>query len=207
MAGLLAGGEIGDAGSFALAAGTAAVLVLLGYAAASRCRPLSARPPAQRPRMALLALAIGTALGAANLLANWLIAEADPALRALLVERMATLDPVDGLIAAPLVEEVTVRLFLMSVIAWIVIRFTRRRAVLLPIALFGSALVFALLHLGRPFPGDAALADYYRAALVTKYTLAGLPLGWIFWHWGLPYAMLCHAAANAAHLALQGSVF
>jgi hypothetical protein len=38
---------------------------------------------------------------------------------------------------------------------------------------------------------------------VTKYTLAGLPLGWIFWRWGLPYAILCHIAANAAHLDLQ----
>jgi membrane protease YdiL (CAAX protease family) len=75
------------------------------------------------------------------------------------------------------------------------------------IGLVGSSLVFALLHLGRPTPADPALANYYRAALLAKYTLAGLPLGWIFWRWGLPYAILCHVAANAAHLAAQKGVF
>ncbi len=66
---------------------------------------------------------------------------------------------------------------------------------------------FAALHLGQPFPDAPALANDYRAALLAKYTLAGLPLGWIFWRWGLPYSILCHAAANAAHLALQDRVF
>ena len=33
------------------------------------------------------------------------------------------------------------------------------------------------------------------------------PLGWVFWPWGLPYSMLAHAAANAAHLFLQRLVF
>jgi hypothetical protein len=42
---------------------------------------------------------------------------------------------------------------------------------------------------------------------VTKYTLAGLPLGWIFRRWGLPYSILCHMAANAAHLAVQARLF
>jgi membrane protease YdiL (CAAX protease family) len=75
------------------------------------------------------------------------------------------------------------------------------------IALIGSAFFFALPHLDRPMPDDPALANYYRAALVAKYTLAGVPLGWIFWRWGLPYAILCHMAANAAHLAVEGSLF
>jgi membrane protease YdiL (CAAX protease family) len=75
------------------------------------------------------------------------------------------------------------------------------------IALVGSSLFFALLHLDRPMPDDPTLANYYRAALLTKYTMAGVPLGWIFWRWGLPYAMICHAAVNATHLALQARVF
>jgi hypothetical protein len=66
---------------------------------------------------------------------------------------------------------------------------------------------FATLHLARPLPDAALLATVYRAALLVKYTAAGLPLGWIFWRWGLPYSILCHAAANAAHLALQNRVF
>jgi hypothetical protein len=42
---------------------------------------------------------------------------------------------------------------------------------------------------------------------VAEARSAGLPLGWIFWRRGLPYAILCHIAANAAHLALQEGVF
>ncbi len=68
-------------------------------------------------------------------------------------------------------------------------------------------MVFAALHLDRPMPADSLLANYYRAALLAKYTLAGLPLGWIFWRWGLPYSILCHVAANAAHLMLQHGIF
>ncbi len=47
-----------------------------------------------------------------------------------------------------------------------------------------------LMHLGRPLPVNPAVANYYRAALATNYTLAGLPLGWIFWRWGNQWAAL-----------------
>jgi Type II CAAX prenyl endopeptidase Rce1-like len=205
IAALLVGREVEDAGSFAIAAVSGAALVFLGFAAVSRAgRPR--RVPADRARLALLSLAAGTGLGVANLAANKAIAAMDPALRALMVERMATLAPLEGLIASPLIEEIAVRLFLMSAIAWIVFRVTKHATLALAIALVGSALFFALLHLDRPLPDKPALANYYRAALVTKYTLAGLPLGWLFWRWGLPYAILCHIAANAAHLALQDSL-
>jgi len=207
MAGLLLGGEVDDAGSLAVAGASGAVLVLLGFAAASRCRPLARRSNPQRARLALLSLAIGTALGLANLAANWTIAEAEPKLRALLAERIATIDPLEAVIASPILEEVALRLFFMSALAWVVFRFTRRPTLAFAIALIGSASFFASLHLARPFPGDSSLSTYYRAALMTKYTLAGVPLGWVFWRWGLPYAILCHAAGNAAHLALQGRVF
>jgi membrane protease YdiL (CAAX protease family) len=207
MTGLLAGGEVQDAASFAVAGLVGAAFVLLGFAAASRCRTLSRTAPTRRARLIVLSLALGTALGLANLAANWAIAEAHPTLRALLVERTETLEPRVGLIAAPAVEEVAMRLFLMSAIAWVVSHFTKSATLVFAIAMAGSAFVFALLHLDRPLPADPVLANYYRAALLTKYTLAGVPLGWIFWRWGLPYAILCHVAANAAHLALQERLF
>ena len=75
------------------------------------------------------------------------------------------------------------------------------------IALIASSLVFASLHLGRPFPGDQSVATFYRASLMTKYTLAGLPMGWLFWRWGLPYAIVCHAMVNATHIVLERFVF
>jgi len=64
--------------------------VILGFAAASRCRGLPRHVNGQRARLAFLSLALGAVLGLANLGANCLIAEADPALRALLANRMAS---------------------------------------------------------------------------------------------------------------------
>ena len=207
MSGLVAGGEIEDAVSFAFAGAIGAALVLLGFAAASRCRTLPRRPSGHHARLSLLSLAAGMGLGLANLVANWVIAVAHPTLRALLARRLTNLDPLVGMVAAPIVEEVAVRLFLMSAIAWIVSRFTTRTQPAFAIALIGSAFVFAVLHLARPMPDGGMLANYYRAALVAKYTLAGIVLGLVFWRWGLPYAILCHGAANAAHLAFQDTLF
>ncbi len=207
MAALLVGREVEDAGSFAIAAVTGAALVFLGFTAASRAARRPRGLTAGRTRLALLSLAAGTGLGVANLAANKAIAAMHPTLRGLMVERMTTLAPLDGLIASPLIEEIAVRLFLMSAIAWVVLQLKKHATLAFAIALLGSALFFALLHLDRPLPDEPALANYYRAALVTKYTLAGLPLGWIFWRWGLPYAILCHIAANATHLALQDYLF
>jgi Type II CAAX prenyl endopeptidase Rce1-like len=207
IAGLLVGGEIQDASSFAIAGATGAALVIVGYAAAARVRTSPHHANPQRTQLGLISLAAGAALGVVNLAANWAIAASHPAFRALLVERTSTLAPLVGVVGAPLMEEIAVRLFLMSTIAWVVFRVTKRAGLAFAVALVGSAFVFALLHLDRPMPGDPMLANAYRAALLAKYTLAGLPLGWIFWRWGLPYAILCHMAANAAHLLLQKGVF
>ncbi len=207
MTGLVVGGELEDVWSFVFAAAGGAAFVVLGFAAAWRCRTLSRRATGERSRLLLLSLAFGAVLGLCNLGGNWVIAESDPRLRALLVDHMATVDGLEAVVAAPLIEEVAVRLFLMSAMAWVGFRLTKRATLAFAIALVGSALFFAVLHLGRSFPDDPGLANYYRVALVTKYTLAGLPLGWIFWRWGLPYAILCHAAANAAHLLVQRAVF
>lgn len=207
MAGLLIGGEVGDPASVVVAGSIGAALVFVGFATASRCRLRAPDGVVTRVRLALLSLALGVALGVGNLLANRAIAEADPTLRALLVQRFATLDPLDAVIASPLVEEIAVRLFLMSVMAWIVSRFTKRATATFAIALAGSAVFFALLHLARPLPMDPELANYYRASLVAKYTVSGVALGWIFWRWGLPYAILSHAIANAAHILLEERFF
>ena len=206
MAALLIGGGLRDVGSVAIAAVSGALLVFVGFATASRCRRLPHRS-ASAGRLSVLSVAGGVTLGMANLAANRMIAGIDPALRALLKHRVEGLEAIDAVIASPIMEEIAVRLFLMSGIAWIVFRLTKRPTWSFGIGLVGSAFVFAVLHLARPLPLDPTLANAYRAALVAKYTLAGLPLGWIFWRWGLPYAILCHAAANAAHLAVQSRVF
>lgn len=207
MVGLFAGGDIQDAGSFVVAALIGTVLVVAGFAAASRCRTLRRAERPALARLVLMSLLIGAAAGAANLAANALIAASSPTLRALLTERVTTIPPLIGLVSAPLVEETAVRLFFMSVLAWMVSCLTGRQSAILGVALVGSSLVFALLHLTRPMPTDASLANYYRAALLIKYTLGGLPLGWVFWRWGLPFAILCHTTVNGIHLLLQRLLF
>lgn len=207
MIGLAVDGTVAGPTSFGVAAAVGAVIVVLGFAAASRCRVLPQRSNKHGAGLLLLSLAVGAGLGLVNLTANWGITAADPALRALLVERMKTQQPWEVLVTAPIVEEVVFRLFVMSVMAWVVYRVTKRAGLAFVIALIGSAAIFAFPHLERPLPDHPMLADYYRAALMTKYILLGVPLGWVFWRWGLPYAILCHSAANATHMALQWAVF
>jgi hypothetical protein len=207
MIGLAADGTVDSPASFGVAGTVGAVIVALGFAAASRCRLLPQRSHKHRVRLVFLSIAVGGAVGLINLAANWAITEADPALRALLVERIMAKEPWEVLVTGPMTEEVVFRLFVMSVMAWFVCRVTKRVGLAFVIALIGSAAIFAFPHLERPLPDHPMLADYYRVALMTKYTLLGVPLGWVFWRWGLPYAILCHSAANATHMALQWRVF
>jgi membrane protease YdiL (CAAX protease family) len=207
LAAVLAGMGQTDAGSMVLAAVTGAALVVVGYAAVGKLRPQSARTPSQRARIALLALGAGIVLGLANLAANVAIAAMDPEIRQLLGRRFVNLSPIDTLIQAPIMEEIMLRLFFMSVLAWLVSGITSSRRTIFLASLTVSAVVFAVLHLNRPMPADQTVAAAYSVALVVKYSLAGLTLGWVFWRWGLPYAMLCHCAVNATHLLLQDAVF
>jgi len=204
MTGVVAGRGAGEGRTLLDAALVGAAYVLVGFAAASRTRRLASTSPA---RAALLTLAAGTCLGLFNLGANWAIAEMHPTLRALLVQRFRYIGLIDAVIAAPLVEEVMVRLFVMSVIAWLVFRVSGRAPLASTVALIASAVFFAALHLFRPLPLDPVLANYYRAALVAKYTVAGVVLGRVFWRWGLPYSIVCHALVNATHSALEGFLF
>lgn len=209
MAGLVIGDDVEGATAIGVGGVIGVALVVVGFAAASRCRVLAQHSNTRWLRLCGLSLAVGAGMGLVNLAANRGIAEADPVLRTLLVERMARLDPRpwEAMFAGPITEEVVFRLFVMSVIAWVAYRVTKSANVAFVVALIGSAALFAAPHLERPVPDDPMLANFYRAALMTKYTLLGVPLGWVFWRWGLPYAILCHSAANATHRALGSVVF
>jgi membrane protease YdiL (CAAX protease family) len=209
MAGLVIGDDVEGAAAVGVGGAIGAALVVVGFAAASRCRVLARRSNTHWLRLCGLSLAVGAGMGLVNLAANRGIAEADPVLRTLMVERMARLDPRpwEAIFAGPITEEVVFRLFVMSVIAWVATRVTKSANAAFVVALIGSAAIFAAPHLERPIPDDPMLATFYRAALMTKYTLLGVPLGWVFWRWGLPYAILCHGAANATHRALGSVVF
>ena len=59
----------------------------------------------------------------------------------------------------------------------------------------------------RPMPAGSALAALYTSGVVVKSGVAGLVLGWLFWRWGLPYAIVCHFVANGLHKVLEPMAF
>lgn len=185
-------------------------LVVVGFLAAARCRCRSVPgwSNSRRAKLAALALLAGLGLGAINLGANVALATADPSIQALLHERFAEPLTWAKTVSVAVVEEVVFRLFLMSVVAWIAARFVDRTQPVFFMALIVSALLFAMMHLlGRPLPARPEFAALYASGVVLKSTVAGLVLGWGFWRWGLPFAVLCHFAANGLHKMFEPVLF
>jgi CAAX prenyl protease-like protein len=182
-----------DLAEFMLGGLLGAVLVVVGFYAASRCRPMPARGNAQRARLVLLSLCAGIAAGAVSLAVILGLASQDPSAARVFGGASEPIwrplgRPLARAFGAAVVEEVAVRLFGMSVIAWLAARFAKRPADVFLIALSASALLFGLAHVS-----DFSLAGL---TLVLLNVLAGVLLGWIFWRWGLAYAVLCHFAAG-----------
>jgi membrane protease YdiL (CAAX protease family) len=106
-------------------------------------------------------------------------------------------------ITGPIMEEIAYRLVLLGGLAWIIGRFTDNRRAIFYLALGLSSLVFGLAHItygGVDHP-------LYAMGMAGKSGAAGMVLGWVFWHLGLPYSILCHCAANAIHLVLMPVLF
>ena len=183
-------------------------LVVVGFLAASRCRSVPERGSSQRAKLAAVALLAGIGVGAMNLGANVGLATADASIRALLQEHFAEPLTWTRVASVAVVEEVAFRLFLMSLVAWVAARFTSRLRTIFLTALIVSSLLFAVGHLlGRPLPIQLAVSALYASGVVLKSAVAGFVLGWVFWRWGLPYAMLCHFAANGLHKVFEPVVF
>jgi len=105
--------------------------------------------------------------------------------------------------AAPyggIVEECLCRLFLVSVIAWMIARvFARRRTQVPPwvfwIAIVAASLLFGIGHL----PAAAQLWPLTTTVILRTILLnsiAGVSFGWFFWRWGLEYAVIAHFSCD-----------
>jgi CAAX prenyl protease-like protein len=95
-------------------------------------------------------------------------------------------------------EEILTRLFLASVMAWIL----RGRAIWL--AIVGAALLFAAGHL----PATAAISELTPALVartITLNSLAGIAFGWLYWRRGLEGAMVAHFSADLVLHVIVGS--
>ncbi len=174
-----------------------AVVIIIGFLAASRCRLVLRRTRPQRVKLAVLSLLAGTALGAGLLGVLLALASVEPSLHARFAGRLSEpfWRPWALAFESSILEEVMFRFFAMSVVAWITARLIKRAGVAFVIALIVSTLLFGLAHL----PAWLSLT-HASAALIGSVLLlngfGGLLFGWIFWRWGLAYAVLCHLAGD-----------
>lgn len=106
----------------------------------------------------------------------------------------------NGLLASfygGIVEELQLRLFLMTLLVWLFTAFGRRRphAATLWIAIVIAALLFGAGHL----PAAAklwGLSDIVVFRTVALNAIAGLAFGWLYWRRGIEMAMLGHFSAD-----------
>ena len=106
-------------------------------------------------------------------------------------------------------EELLLRLFLMTLIAWGIWR-TAYKAQLPPDAtVFRAAIVAAAVLFGVAHLPAAALfwplTPVVVARIIALNTLGGLAFGLIYWQWGLEYCMLAHFCADIVLHAVGGS--
>ena len=182
-------------------------VVTVGFAVTSRTRPMPQPDARQRFARVVAAAGAGVGLGLLNLGANRALAFLDPRIYALLIERFGKLSPWGSTLAAPVVEEVVLRLTFLSALAWIASSVVRSPRKQFTTALWVSSFAFGLLHFSRPVPGVWPLDQLYLGGVVLKSGVAGVLLGWVFWRWGLPHAILCHALTNATHFLCEQWLF
>ena len=92
-------------------------------------------------------------------------------------------------------------LFAGSVLGWLAARLLRNRRATWVVALVVSALLFGAAHLPAWLAAAHVTFGLVAGVLVLN-GVGGLLLGWIFWRWGLPYAILCHFVGDVVVQAL-----
>jgi len=174
-----------------------AVIISTGFWAASRCRTYSRQTGKERTIRAGLSLLAGVALGLALLCVLIALARIEPALRARFAGRAGEPHwrPWALAFESSIIEEIVFRLFIMSLLAWILSKFARLGSAPFALAWVFSTLLFGLAHLA-PWLALTGPAPGLIAGVLALNGAGGLLFGWIFWRWGLPYAILCHAAGD-----------
>jgi len=182
----------------AIGSAVGALLVVIGFSAAARCRTVPVHSAKQRTKLAALAASAGAALGFVLLMALVFLANHEPALRARFAGRLSepTWRPWALSFESSILEEVAFRLFAMSVVAWLLSRLLGDSRATWFTALAVSALLFGLAHIPAWLAATHATPGLVGGVLLLNGA-GGLLLGWIFWRGGLPYAIICHLFGDA----------
>jgi membrane protease YdiL (CAAX protease family) len=104
------------------------------------------------------------------------------------------------------VEEILMRLFLVSLFAWLLSKITGTTEVIkkgwvMWTAIIAAAILFGLGHL----PITAALTQITPIVIARAIILngiGGLVFGWLYWKKGLEYGMVAHFTADIVLLAI-----
>ena len=106
----------------------------------------------------------------------------------------------NGLLASfygGIAEELQLRLFLMTLLVWVVARLGRRQP---PAAVYWTAIVVAALLFGAGHLPAAAklwgLTDIVVLRTIVLNAIAGVAFGWLYWRRGIEMAMLGHFSAD-----------
>jgi hypothetical protein len=174
-----------------------ALLIAIGFRAGASWRSRATRRPVQRLRLLALSVLAGAALGGLALWLLVLLPPREPLLRARFAGRLGEPQwrPAALGFESAVLEEVVFRLFAMGVIVWLAMRLLKRPGPAVSLGIAVSALLFGLAHL----PGWSSAAHLTAplvAGVLLLNGLGGALFGWVFWRWGLPYAMACHFAAD-----------
>ena len=180
-----------------LAALLGAALVLTGFPAASRVRPLSPRSSLTRARRTALSLLAGSALGVVLLGALMALSRVEPALSARFANRRnePLWRPVALGLESSILEETFFRLFLLSVVTWTLVRLLKRPRWALALGVVVSTLLFGVAHLPA-WSAVTQLSPVLTSGVVLLNGLGALLCACLFWRWGLPYAVLSHFAGD-----------
>ncbi|WP_342045455.1 CPBP family intramembrane glutamic endopeptidase [Bacillus sp. OTU530] len=97
-------------------------------------------------------------------------------------------------------EEVQLRLFLMTLIVWVLSRVFRKQQGLKPwmywIGILGAALLFGIAHFPAVQQLFGEITPILFARTIILNGLIGLLCGYLYWKKGLEYAMIAHAVGD-----------
>ncbi len=109
-----------------------------------------------------------------------------------------------------IVEELLMRLFFVSLFAWIFARVFKIPDPISHSGLVWGAIILAAVLFGiGHLPATAALTPITVMVVIRAIVLngiGGLVFGWLFWKKGLPYAMISHAATDLTMFVLLPSL-